>query len=121
MEQAKDWLRERGGKGTISVWYRRISTAWRMAKRTEWTDAGQADVRRIDRESAVRIPAPNSTGFAWGDNGVRFHDLGKPSRSYPCGIGGKRTGNGGGMLELKKGRSELLSESMTSARETRIK
>ena len=84
-----------------------------MAKKIEWTDAARADVRRIDRETAMRIleglarflfteegdvkllkdSDPKEYRLRVGDYRIRFHDSGKPFRSYPCGIAAKRTAN----------------------------
>ncbi len=67
-----------------------------MAKSIEWTDAARADVRRIDREIAIRIletlsrflftdegdvkflrdSDPKEYRLRVGDYRVRFHDLG---------------------------------------------
>jgi mRNA-degrading endonuclease RelE of RelBE toxin-antitoxin system len=68
-----------------------------MAKKIEWTDAARADVRRIDRETAMRILEclarflftdegnvkllkdldPKEYRLRVGDYRVRFHDLGE--------------------------------------------
>ena len=67
-----------------------------MAKRVEWTDPARADVRRIDRDTAIRILGglarflfteegdvrllkdsdPREYRLRIGDYRVRFHDLG---------------------------------------------
>jgi mRNA-degrading endonuclease RelE of RelBE toxin-antitoxin system len=67
-----------------------------MGKKIEWTDAARADVRRIDRETAMRIleglarfllteegdvkllrdSDPKEYRLRVGDYRVRFHDLG---------------------------------------------
>lgn len=69
-----------------------------MAKKIEWTDAARADVRRIDRETAMRIleglarfllteegdvkllkdsDHPKEYRLRVGDYRIRFHDLGE--------------------------------------------
>jgi mRNA-degrading endonuclease RelE of RelBE toxin-antitoxin system len=68
-----------------------------MAKRIEWTDAARADVRRIDRETAMRIleglarflfteegdvkllkdSDPKEYRLRVGNYRIRFHDLGE--------------------------------------------
>lgn len=67
-----------------------------MAKKIEWTDAARADLRRIDREAAMRIleglahflfteegdvkllkgSDPREYRLRVGDYRIRFHDLG---------------------------------------------
>ncbi|MGA2611394.1 MAG: type II toxin-antitoxin system RelE/ParE family toxin [Terriglobia bacterium] len=67
-----------------------------MAKKIEWTDAARADLRRIDREAAMRIleglarflfteegdvkllkgSDPREYRLRVGDHRIRFHDLG---------------------------------------------
>jgi mRNA-degrading endonuclease RelE of RelBE toxin-antitoxin system len=67
-----------------------------MARKVEWTDAARADVRRIDRETALRIlegladfllteegdvkqlkeTDPKEYRLRVGDYRIRFHDLG---------------------------------------------
>jgi mRNA-degrading endonuclease RelE of RelBE toxin-antitoxin system len=67
-----------------------------MARKVEWTEGARADVRRIDRETAMRIlgglarflfteegdvrllrdSAPKEYRLRVGDYRVRFHDLG---------------------------------------------
>ena len=67
-----------------------------MAKKIEWTDAARADLRRIDREAAMRIleglarflfteegdvkllkgSDPREYRLRVGDCRIRFHDLG---------------------------------------------
>ena len=67
-----------------------------MGKKIEWTDAARADVRRIDRETAMRIlqglarfllteegdvkllkdSDPKEYRLRVGDYCIRFHDLG---------------------------------------------
>jgi mRNA-degrading endonuclease RelE of RelBE toxin-antitoxin system len=67
-----------------------------MAKKIEWTDAARADLRRIDREAAMRVleglarflftqegdikllkgPDPREYRLRVSDYRIRFHDLG---------------------------------------------
>jgi mRNA-degrading endonuclease RelE of RelBE toxin-antitoxin system len=67
-----------------------------MARKIEWTDAARADVRRIDREAAMRVleglarflfreegdvkllkgSDPREYRLRVGDYRIRFHDLG---------------------------------------------
>ncbi len=82
-----------------------------MGKKIEWTDAARADVRRIDRETAMRIleglarfllteegdikllkdSDPKEYRLRVGDYRIRFMISGIPFRSCPSGIAAKRT------------------------------
>ena len=82
-----------------------------MGRKIEWTDGPRADVRRIDRETAMRIleglarfllteegdvkllraSDPREYRRRVGDYRVRFHDLGETFRSCLSAIAVKRT------------------------------
>ena len=60
--ESKEWLRQHGGNGipheeVLQDFGLTMEDfdVWLMTKRIEWTGAARADVRRIDRETAMRI------------------------------------------------------------------
>lgn len=72
-----------------------------MARKIEWTDAARADVRRIDRETAMRILEGLARFLLTVEGDVAsvitasaFTISGTPFRSCPFAIGAKRTADG---------------------------
>jgi hypothetical protein len=90
VEQSREWLRQRGGKGipheeVLRNFGLTTDDFHRLAhgKKIEWTDAARADVRRIDRETAFMTCGTPFRSCLSGIAVNRTADIRSPTRVHP--------------------------------------